>query len=150
MRCATTARIDGHDDVTFDDVYSGQTALISAAGAVANPLTALLNTDIAAVDVEAVEIAVRSAEAPRTAVLERVWLDSARIRPGDTVRLNILARGYRGEDLVETVSIDIPSNVSGSLQVLVSDAAGTERQRTDAGGRGPREPRTSLSNSSSR
>lgn len=137
----TTARIDGHDDVTFDDVYSGQTALISAAGAVANPLTALLNTDIAAVDVEAVEIAVRSAEAPRTAVLERVWLDSARIRPGDTVRLNILARGYRGEDLVETVSIDIPSNVSGSLQVLVSDAAGLNASEQMQGPQA-REPRT--------
>ena len=45
------------------------------------------------------------------------------MRPGDAVRLNILARGYRGSDLIETVSIDIPSNASGSLQVLVSDAA---------------------------
>ncbi len=138
---SSTARIDGHDDVTFDDVYSGQTALINAAGAVANPLTALLNTDIAAVDLEAVDITVRSAEAPRTAVLERVWLDSARIRPGDTVRLNILARGYRGEDLVETVSIDIPSNVSGSLQVLVSDAAGLNASEQMQGPQA-REPRT--------
>ena len=120
----STARIAGHDAVTFDDVYSGQTALISAAGAVANPLTALLNSDIAAVDVEAVEISVRSAEAPRSAVLERVWLDAARVRPGDSVRLNILARGYRGADLIESVDIDIPANASGALQVLVSDAAG--------------------------
>ena len=121
---SSTARIAGHDDVTFDDVYSGDTALISAAGAVANPLGALLSNDIAAVDVEAVEITIRSAETPRTAVLERVWLDTARIRPGDAVRLSILARGYRGADLIETVDIDIPTNVSGSLQVLVSDAAG--------------------------
>ena len=86
---SSTARIAGHDDVTFDDVYSGDTALISAAGAVANPLGALLSNDIAAVDVEAVEITIRSAETPRTAVLERVWLDTARIRPGDAVRLSI-------------------------------------------------------------
>ena len=138
---SSTARIDGHGDVTFDDVYSGQTALVSAAGAVANPLTALLNNDIAAVDVEAVEITVRAAETPRTAVLERVWLDSARIRAGDAVRLSILARGYRGADLIETVDIDIPANVSGSLQVLVSDAAGLNASEQTQGPTA-REPRT--------
>ena len=57
------------------------------------------------------------------------------------MRLNILARGYRGEDLVETVSIDIPSNVSGSLQVLVSDAAGLNASEQMQGPRA-REPRT--------
>ena len=120
---SSTTRVDGHDDVAFEDVYSGDIALIAAAGAVANPLTALLNTDIAAVDLEGIEISVAAAEEPRTAVLERVWLDTARVRPGDTVRLHVLARGYRGADLIETVDIDIPSNVSGAVQIQVSDAA---------------------------
>ena len=120
---SSTTRVDGHDDVAFEDVYSGDIALIAAAGAVANPLTALLNNDIAAVDVEGIEISIAAAEEPRTAVLERVWLDTARVRPGDTVRLHVLARGYRGADLIETVDIDIPSNVSGAVQLQVSDAA---------------------------
>lgn len=136
-----TARIDGYDDVTFDDIYSGEIALIGAAGAVANPLTALLNNDIAAVDLEAVEIYVRAAETPRAAELERVWLDTARVRAGDTVRLNILTRGYRGADLLETIDIDIPSNVTGSLQVQVSDAAGLNASE-QAQGPTAREPRT--------
>ena len=120
---SSTTRVDGHDDVAFEDVYSGDIALIAAAGAVANPLTALLSNDIAAVDVEGIEISIAAAEEPRTAVLERVWLDTARVRPGDTVRLHVLARGYRGADLIETVDIDIPSNVSGAVQIRVSDAA---------------------------
>ena len=120
---SSTTRVDGHDDVAFEDVYSGDIALIAAAGAVANPLTALLNNDIAAVDVEGIEISIAAAEEPRTAVLERVWLDTARVRPGDTVRLHVLARGYRGADLIEAVDIDIPSNVSGAVQLQVSDAA---------------------------
>ena len=120
---SSTTRVDGHDDVAFEDVYSGNIALIAAAGAVANPLTALLNNDIAAVDVEGIEISIAAAEEPRTAVLERVWLDTARVRPGGTVRLHVLARGYRGADLIETVDIDIPSNVSGAVQLQVSDAA---------------------------
>ncbi|MCY4600556.1 MAG: hypothetical protein OXF27_11645 [Acidobacteria bacterium] len=120
---SSTTRVDGQDDVAFKDVYSGDTALIAAAGAVANPLSALLNTDIAAVDVEGVEISVTAAEEPRTAALERVWLDTARVRAGDTVGLRVLVRGYRGADLVETVDIEIPSNVTGSVRIQVSDAA---------------------------
>ena len=120
---SSTTRVDGQDDVAFKDVYSGDTALIAAAGAVANPLSALLNTDIAAVDVEGVEISVTAAEEPRSAALERVWLDTARVRAGDTVGLRVLVRGYRGADLIETVDIEIPSNVTGSVQIQVSDAA---------------------------
>ena len=138
---STTTRVDGHDDVAFEDVYSGNVALIAAAGAVANPLTALLNTDIAAVDIEGIEISVAAAEELRTAVLERVWLDTARVRPGDTVRLHVLARGYRGADLIETVDIDIPSNVSGAVRIQVSDAAALNASEQLLG-RPARTPRT--------
>ena len=138
---SSTTRINGHDNVTFEDVYSGDIALIAAAGAVANPLTALLNNNIAAVDVEGIEISIAAAEAPRTAVLERVWLDTARVRPGATVRLHMLARGYRGADLVETVDVDIPSHVSGSVRIEISDAASlTAREQSQ--GQPARSPRT--------
>ena len=138
---SSTTRVGGQDDVTFEDVYSGDVALIAAAGAVANPLTTLLNTDVAAVDLEGIEISVAALEAPRTAVLERVWLDTARVRAGDTVRLHVLARGYRGADLLETVDVDIPSNVSGPVQLQVSDAA-TLNASEQLPGQAARTPRT--------
>ncbi len=138
---SSTTRVDGQDDVTFEDVYSGDIALIAAAGAVANPLSALLNTDIAAVDVEGIDISVTAAEEPRSAVLERVWLDTARVRAGETVRLRVLVRGYRGADLIETVDVDIPSNVSGSVQIQVSDAAALNASERLTG-QSARAPRT--------
>ena len=136
-----TTRIAGKSEVRVADVYSGETALISAAGAVANPLTALLNNDIAAVDVEGLEIRVDAAETPRSATLERVWLDTARVRSGDHVRLHILARADRGPDIRETVAIDVPPHVSGPLQVRVADAA-TLRASEQFRARPARTPRT--------
>ena len=136
-----TTRIAGQSAVRVADVYSGETALISAAGAVANPLTALLNNDIAAVDVEGLEIRVDAAETPRSATLERVWLDTARVRSGDRVRLHILARAERGPDIRETVAIDVPPHVSGPLQVRVADAA-TLRSSEQFRARPARTPRT--------
>jgi hypothetical protein len=73
------------------------------------------------VELEGVDISISSTEQPRTATLERVWLDAVELRAGKTVPLKILTRTYRGEEVIRTVSIDIPANASGSLSVLVAD-----------------------------
>jgi hypothetical protein len=39
------------------------------------------------------------------------------------VPLKVLLRTYRGEEVVRTVPVEIPSNASGSLSVLVSDGS---------------------------
>ena len=119
---SSTTRVRGHADVAFEDIYSGDTALFGAAGAIANPLTTLLNNRIAPLELDGIDIEITSAERPRTATIERVWLDAPRIRPGAAVRLHVLARGYGGAELVETVTVDIPRHAAGRLQLLVSDA----------------------------
>ena len=119
---SSTTRVRGHADVAFEDIYSGDTALFGAAGAIANPLTTLLNNRVAPLELDGIDIEITSAERPRTATIERVWLDAPRIRPGAAVRLHVLARGYGGAELVETVTVDIPRHAAGRLQLLVSDA----------------------------
>jgi hypothetical protein len=73
------------------------------------------------VDIEGIDLAFTSGEEPRTATLQRVWLDDPRPRAGRTVPLKILLRTYRGEDVLRTIPIDIPANASGTLSVQVSD-----------------------------
>ena len=127
-----TARLAGHEDVTFHDVYSGDAAPILAAAAVTAPLSSLLANAFEAVTVDGIDITITSIEEPRTATLERVWLDAERPRPGDTMSLKVLSRGYRGRELLETVRIRIPDHATGSLQVLVSDATTlTQREQLD-------------------
>lgn len=115
-------RVRGHANVTFQDVYSGETALLGAAGAVANPLTTLLNNAVAPLGLDGIDVEITSAERPRTATIERAWLAAPRIRAGDAVQLHVLARGYGGRELIESVTVDIPPHATGRLQLLISDA----------------------------
>ena len=119
----STTRIRDHSSVTFEDIFSGEGAFLGVAGAIAGPLTTLLNNDIARVGLDGIEIRIVSIEEPRTAAIERVWIDAARVRPGDTVPLHVLARSSQGTELLETVSLEIPPNATGRLQVMVSDAS---------------------------
>jgi hypothetical protein len=112
-----------HEPVTFDNLFSGDTASSGASSYVAAPLAALMSNDYEKVDIEGVELTFKSAEEPRTATLERVWLDDQRPRAGRTVPLKVLLRTYRGEDVLRTVPIDIPANASGALSILVSDGS---------------------------
>ena len=133
-----TTRLRDQTDLKVRDFYSGDTALVGAASSVADPLTTLLGNDLAPVALESVSVDITSYEEPRIAILERVWLDTARPRAGTTVPLKVLSRSYRGTELVETVMVDIPANAAGRLQLLVSDAAQL-RQRELQEGQTPRE-----------
>lgn len=123
----TTYSVEGrlelknHDTIVYDNMFSGENAASNTSAYIVGPVTALVNNDYESVDMESLEIAVKSSETPRTATLERVWLDDARPRPGRTVPLKVLLRSYRGEDIVQTIPITIPANARGTLALTVSD-----------------------------
>jgi SpoIVB peptidase S55 len=117
------ARLKKHDAISFDNLFSGEQASTNAAAYLVAPITFLIGNDYEKVDLEGVDITVRTAEEPKTAILERVWLDDPRPRPGRSVPLKMLYRTYRGEEIVKTLPIEIPANASGALSILVSDGA---------------------------
>ena len=112
-----------HDAIAFNNVFSGDQAAVGTAGYLIAPLTYLMSNDREKVEIEAVDLTVTSSEEPRTAAIERVWLDDPRPRPGRTVPVKVLLRTYRGDDIIRTVPIEIPANASGTLSLLVSDGA---------------------------
>jgi hypothetical protein len=115
------ANIKQHESVTFNNIFSGDQSSIAAATYIVGPVLSLMNNDHEKVDLEGVDLAITTTEQPKTAVLERVWLDDPRPRAGRTVPLKLLLRTYRGEPQVRTVPIEIPSNASGTLSVVVTD-----------------------------
>ena len=121
FRVTGTATLARHDAVTFDNIFSGDQPSVNVATYIAAPVAALLGNDFEKVDIEGLEIAITSTEEPRTATIERVWLDDQRPRAGRTVPLKVLLRTYRGEDQIRTIPIDIPANISGPLSLLVAD-----------------------------
>ena len=119
-----SAKIAKHDAIAFDNLFSGdQNAAMGLAGYVVGPITYLMSNDYEKVELEGVDVTIRTTEEPKTATLERVWLDDPRPRAGKSVPLKVLFRTYRGDDIVRTLPIDIPANANGSLSVLVTDGA---------------------------
>ena len=127
------ARLRGNTDVTFHNIYTGPTAGITASASIAVPLTSLLDNVFEPITFDGIEINITSYEEPRTATLERVWIDTARPRAGETIPLKVLSRSYRGAKIVETVMLKLPPHVTGPLQVLVSDAAQLIQRETQQG-----------------
>jgi SpoIVB peptidase S55 len=121
VRGSTTVR--KHDAIAFNNLFSGDQASMNAAAYIVGPITSLMGNDYEKVEVEGVNVTFATAEEPKTAMLERVWLDDPRPRAGRTVPLKVLFRTYRGDEVVRTLPIEIPTNASGTLSLLVSDGA---------------------------
>jgi len=114
-------RLKGHGDLTLEDVFANDNPILGASTAVAGPLTMMLGNTIEAVTIEGLDVTVSATETPRTASIERVWLDDIRPRAGRTVPLKVLTRSYRGEEKISTLPIEIPANAPRELTVLVTD-----------------------------
>src|SRR5207247_7716105 len=118
------AKLKKHEEITFDNLFSGaDSPSVGAAAYIVSPITFLMGNDYEKVDLEGLDLTIASSEEPRTAVLERVWIDDPRPRAGRTVPLKVLLRTYRGEEVLRTLPIDIPANASGSLSIMVADGA---------------------------
>jgi hypothetical protein len=117
------AKIAGHGEVRLDDVFAGDSASVGLAASVAAPLITLLGNDVGPARVDGLDIRVRTSERPQTAVLQRVFVDADRVRPGATVPLMVQWRTYRGEEVTRRVPIEIPAAASGPLTLTVTDGA---------------------------
>ena len=115
------ARLKGHGDLTLEDVFANENPILGASTAVAGPLAMMLGNSIQAVTIDGLDVTVTATETPRTASIERVWLDDIRPRAGRTVPLKVLTRSYRGEEKISTLPIEIPANAPKELTVLVTD-----------------------------
>ena len=117
-----SAALKDHGVVTFDNLFSGRdSAAMNAAASVIAPITALVNNEDEEVEIERLDLTMKTSEEPMTATLQRVWIDDPRPRAGRTVPLKVHLRTYRGEDVMRSVPIELPANARGSLQVVVSD-----------------------------
>ena len=136
------ATLKKHEEITFDNLFSGgDSPSTGAAAYVVSPIAALIGNDYEKVDLEGLALTIASTEEPRTAILERVWVDDPRPRAGRTVPLKVLLRTYRGDEVLRTLPIDIPANASGSLSLMVTDGTRLSQiEQRDA--RMPQQPRS--------
>jgi hypothetical protein len=115
------ASVKGHTSLAFEDLYTGDQPSSSAAASVIGPINFLLRNSFEGIELQSLDLEIEASEQPRSATLERVWVDGTRLRAGTTVDLKVLLRTYRGEELTRSVPVQIPSNARGSVSIMVSD-----------------------------
>ena len=116
------ASVKKYGNVAFEDLFTGDQPSVGAAAYVVAPINFLLRNAFEDVELEGLTLNIDASEEPRSATLERVWIDGARPKAGTRVDLKMLLRTYRGEEITKTLPIDIPANARGtSLSIMVAD-----------------------------
>jgi hypothetical protein len=130
-----TANIRAHDALEFEDVFTGDQPVGTAAAYIAGPLTQLFKNTSEPVDVEKIALTIEASEEARSARIERVWLDTTRPRAGTSAVVSVALRGPKGEEILKRVPITIPANLTGSVQLQVADSAraGSDDRRESRG-----------------
>ncbi len=116
-----TASIKKHGEVAFEDLFTGDQPSAGAAAYVVAPINFLLRNAFEDVELERLDLEIDASEQPRSATLERVWIDGSRPKPGATVDLKMLLRTYRGEEITRTLPVEIPASARGTLSIMVAD-----------------------------
>jgi hypothetical protein len=117
--------------LAFEDIFTGDQSVAPAAAYIAAPLTQLFRNSSEPIDIDRIALTIEASEGARTARIERVWLDTVRPRAGQRTTLSVVLQSVQGEEIIRQVPIDIPANLSGTLQLLVADGAraGAEDRR---------------------
>jgi SpoIVB peptidase S55 len=115
------ATLKKYGTVDFEDLFTGDQPSVGAAASVVAPINLLMRNAFESVDIESLNLEIDASEQPRSATLERVWVDGTRVKAGGTATLKVLLRTYRGDEITKDVTIQIPPNARGSVQVMVAD-----------------------------
>ncbi|MGH9677075.1 MAG: hypothetical protein ACRD36_08230, partial [Candidatus Acidiferrum sp.] len=74
--------------------------------------------------VERIALRVESVPGRQSFSIESAWLEKGEAAPGETLRVRVLLRPYRGAARVEETTVRVPDQIArgSNLRVLVSDA----------------------------
>ncbi len=123
VKLSAWLKTTSHGRINIEDVFTDQQAAVSASAMVAAPISFLMTNDFEDIELENIQVSLEATESPSNARLLRAWLDTDEVAPGGTVELKILLGTYRGDEILETVDVTIPSHISsGRLQLIVADA----------------------------
>ena len=131
----STTRFQDQPSVTTRNLFTGQSAGISAALSTAVPVSAVLSNAFEKVSVQGVDVDIASSESARTSTITRAWLTENTPESGDTVELNVELQTPDRGTTIESIEIDLPNHLSGPVQLAIMDSQ-TLMQRDSQNGLG--------------
>ncbi len=121
-------RLKGHAPVEIENTFAPGDTLnpdgMPIALSVMNVFTRLFTNPFEAVQVEKISIHVESVAGRQSYSIESAWLEKGEAAPGESLRLRVLVRPYRGAARIEETTIKVPDQVARgtTLRVMVGDA----------------------------
>ncbi len=84
--------------VEIDDVFTGESALSTAATTLTAPIGAAITNEFRSVMPDTLDLTLRVSEEQQSSTIDRVWLDTTKPRFGATHSVQVQLRDYRGAD----------------------------------------------------
>ena len=110
--------------------FEGASAAAEAVGYVMTVLAYLAQNELGALEIRAIEADVRLHADPRGATLTFVRPSRTRLAPGESLDLQIDARGWRGENVRWSERVVVPKGIpDGRYSFLVGDGASADGAR---------------------
>jgi hypothetical protein len=140
-------RMKGHALVQIENTFAPGDTLSPDGMPVAlnlmNVVMRLFTNQFEPPKIEDISVHVESVPGRQSYSIESAWLEKGEAAPGETLRLRVLVRPYRGAARIEETTIKVPDQVmrGTTLRVMVSDADWMNRaSRGFAGGPGQGNP----------
>ena len=120
-------RLQGHAPVQLENTFAPGDSLAPDGFPIAitmqNVFARLFSNSFEPAKVDGISLHVESTPGRKSFTIESAWLEKGEAAPGETLRVRVLLRPYRGTPRIEETSVRVPEQVSRgtNLRVLVSD-----------------------------
>ncbi len=119
-----TISMKGLPDVKIVRRYTGPQAAAVAAASPSVPLAALLNAQLAGIDITGMRLDMTVSEGSHVAALDRISVDRTEVRPGETVDVTATFRRQDGTPFNKIFTLTIPADAApGKLTLTIADGA---------------------------
>jgi hypothetical protein len=123
--------IKGQEPITIERRFSNGQATGFAAGSMAVPMSVLLGSGFQAVEITNINVDLVSNDGTKTALLEKIILDRAEVKPGETFGIKAFLRSDTGEFFIQNFTMKVPEETpAGTLLVTLGD--GNSANQTSA------------------
>lgn len=123
-------RLAGHGELVLEQSFDGETAAMSTVSYLMAVAAYLMQNDLAAIGIEAVEVELAQAGRPRTARLVGAHAERSVVRPGDRVVVHLDFGAWRGETFRRRVELTVPEDAPrGAYHLFVGDGPSIDAAR---------------------
>jgi hypothetical protein len=120
--------VKGQQPVVIERKFAGQQAQMMASGSIVGPVTALIRSRFDETDLAGITIDIDSVDGTQMAVLDRLAIDKAKVRAGETVEVQAYARTNSGKIYIQRIPLTIPAETpAGTFTITVGDGGQVQK-----------------------